>query len=234
MHRIISVLSVMGHLVLSDALNQQQLKYDFRLAAARADRGFRALRGSRSQIARWASELESIQSSDPTFCPTSSPQLLGRWYLDYCDAADVLSLQLLPGLNVGEIWQEIRIGDASGSFDATNTVAFQPPGPLASFSDALPSLEYSVEAACNAISDTKLTLVFVGGSSRLAGTPVELPAISGRLPASVVQGLQSLIGERVYLETTYLDDDFRIARGPGQELYVLSKRELPEPQQAKS
>ena len=40
----------------------------------------------------------------------------------------------------------------------------------------------------------------------------------------VIEALEGLLGERVFLETTYLDADLRVARGPGRELYVLSKR----------
>lgn len=47
--------------------------------------------------------------------------------------------------------------------------------------------------------------------------------VSGSLPEAIVGGLQQLTAERVYLETSYLDDDLRIARGPSRELYVLSK-----------
>jgi len=41
----------------------------------------------------------------------------------------------------------------------------------------------------------------------------------------VIDGLQNLFGERVFLETTFLDGDLRVARGPSRELYVLSKRD---------
>ena len=56
-------------------------------------------------------------------------------------------------------------------------------------------------------------------------TPLQLPGLtlSGELPPPVVSALQALTAERVYLETSYLDADLRIARGPNRELYVLSK-----------
>jgi len=41
----------------------------------------------------------------------------------------------------------------------------------------------------------------------------------------IIEAVRGIIGERVFLETTYLDEDMRIARGPQKELYVLSKRE---------
>ena len=44
------------------------------------------------------------------------------------------------------------------------------------------------------------------------------------LPDALIEQVQGLFAERVYLETTYLDEDMRIGRGPGRELYVLSKR----------
>jgi hypothetical protein len=72
-----------------------------------------------------------------------------------------------------------------------------------------------------------VSLAFIGGSVRSAATVggqnVTLPSVSGRLPDPVVEYLETLLDGRVYLETTYLDKDFRIARGPGRELYILSR-----------
>ena len=44
------------------------------------------------------------------------------------------------------------------------------------------------------------------------------------MPALAVDALQRLAESAVYLETTFLDDDLRIARGPRRELYVLSRK----------
>ena len=54
--------------------------------------------------------------------------------------------------------------------------------------------------------------------------PPLLPALGAVLPDALIEQVQGLFAERVYLETTYLDEDMRIGRGPGRELYVLSKR----------
>ena len=39
-----------------------------------------------------------------------------------------------------------------------------------------------------------------------------------------VVSVQSLTEGAVYLETSYLDDEVRVARGPGREIYLLSRR----------
>jgi hypothetical protein len=213
-------------LVAAAALDTASLKSDFRLQAARAGRGFSATPSARSKVSRLAADLEETQrASIVELAPTSSELLLGKWYLDWTDAADVLSLALLPNVALGDIVQEIaRDQTTADHFVATNAVTFAPP-PVLPFADALPSIYYAVEAACKPISATKLTLLFVGGRSKLAGGPVPLPALQGRLPTAVIDGLQNLFGERVFLETTFLDGDLRVARGPSRELYVLSKRD---------
>ena len=84
-----------------------------------------------------------------------------------------------------------------------------------------PSVSYEVEARCQTIDDRRVSLLFVGGRVR----PPALPSpIGATLPDQIVEQLQGLVGERVFLETTYLSEDFRVSRGPDRELYVLSKR----------
>ena len=54
--------------------------------------------------------------------------------------------------------------------------------------------------------------------------PEGFPALAGGLPQPAVEQLQRLTEKAVYLETTYLDEEMRVARGPGKEIYVLSRR----------
>lgn len=114
----------------------------------------------------------------------------------------MLSLQVLPAVNLGDVYQEIQPDPAAAAgeaFVAANCVTFRPPSALAllPLADGLPSIEYEVEAACKPISDSKLSLLFVGGKARLAGAPIDLPALGGTLPAPVIDALQGLLGERL-------------------------------------
>ena len=202
---------------LCSGLDVTALKSTLRLAAARANRGFTASTSARGAVARIASELEGADTSQT---PTASSMLLGEWYLDWTDAADVLSLQLSL-MNIGDIRQDIS-RNSDDSITASNSVMLSPPGSsLLPFADWMEA-KYTVVAACQALSTYRLSLLFIGASLQLPSTP--FPEVSGRLPQLAISALQDLVGERVFLDTTYLDEDLRIARGPGQELYILSKR----------
>ena len=224
----VAVLLVLAALQAAAALSapMSALKADFRLLAARSERGFAASPDTRKRLQDMASELEAsaaASSVNEPFAPTASPRLLGKWYLDFCDAADVLSLSLLPlplGSRLGPIYQEVAAGSAPDKFVVQNGVEFMAPGMLSGFLPAAPPLVYEVEARCQTLDATRVSLLFVGGLVR----PPLLPALGGALPDPIVSQLQGLLGERVFLETTYLDDDMRVGRGPGRELYVLSKR----------
>ena len=149
--------------------------------------------------------------------------------MDFCDAGDVLSLSLLPlplGGRIGPIYQDVAAAEEPGKFTVQNGVTFVPPGALSAIVDVSGlSTVYEVEARCAVLDDTRVSLAFIGARTRVSG----LPALGGALPPSVadqiIEGVQGIIGERVFLETTYLDETMRIARGPQRELYVLSKRE---------
>jgi hypothetical protein len=69
-------------------------------------------------------------------------------------------------------------------------------------------ITYEVEARCRVLDKTRVSLLFVGGrvQPRLLPSP-----LGAALPDGLISSLQGLAGELVYLETTYLDADFRIA-----------------------
>ena len=86
-------------------------KAQFRLLAARCNRGFQASPATTGALRTMAENLEATAASDAdaeSFIPTSSPLLLGRWFLDFTDASDVLSLALLPAAEIGDIFQEVK------------------------------------------------------------------------------------------------------------------------------
>ena len=184
------------------------LKEAFRLQAARVNRGFLAGPAARTALCEMAEALEAQHAMDSIdLIPTSSPLLLGRWYLDFTDAADVLSLGLLPfpGL-IGDIYQEIRPkdGTAGDEFVVDNTVEVLPlgAGTLTALTGVKVAGIYSVEGACKTLSPTRVSLAFVGGRVQPLAAPLKLPALGGALPDPLVAKLQNLVGERVYLETT--------------------------------
>ena len=74
--------------LLSTALTLPSLKADFRLLSARCDRGFTANAATISKLQLMAADLEAMATADAnqTFAPTASDDLLGKWYLDFCDA----------------------------------------------------------------------------------------------------------------------------------------------------
>jgi hypothetical protein len=136
---------------------------------------------------------------------------------------------LLPGAvaEIGEIRQEIE-APSEGAFAAQNVIELLPRG--SAFLQGLgvvASSAYVVEAACKRLDSARVSLAFIGGAVKpaasLGGQTVALPPVEARLPDTVVEALEQLLDGRVYLETTYLDEDFRIARGPGRELYILSR-----------
>ena len=215
-------------------VDRATLKADFRLQAARVNRGLIAGPAARTTLREAAEALEAQQAMDVSddmaeFAPTSSPLLLGRWYLDFTDASDVLSLSLLPvPAEIGDIYQEIKQKQSSGDeFTVDNAVELLPlgSGALTAVTGMKVAGIYCVEGACKTLSPTRVSLAFVGGRVQPLAAPFGFPPLGVSLPDPIISQLQSLLANRVYLETTYLDDDFRIARGPGRELYVLSKRD---------
>lgn len=227
------------------------VKASLLLNAARAERGFK-LRGQRA-LADMRQQVELLESLNPTVAPVDSPLLVGDWELEFTDAFDVLSLALSP-LEVGPIQQNVVATDTPGTLAAENVVEFLPPGAslLAAAGVSLPvnvrgshrtiralvcfpttstttlapqpGTEYVIGADCQRQSATRVGLVFARVRVRPLGLPEGFPALAGGLPQPAVEQLQRLTENAVYLETTYLDEEVRVARGPGKEIYVLSRR----------
>jgi len=209
-----------------NALNA--LKASFRLHSAQCDRGLYAGGATVAHLQELAEQLEAagkIQWAGSA--PTASPLLLGRWYLDFCDAGDVLSLALLPlplGGRLGSIYQDVAAAEEPGKFTVQNGVSLVPPSTFGDLSGL--ACLYEIEARCAVLDDTRVSLAFVGARSRFSALPFVGAALPGAVADPLIEAVTAVIGERVFLETTYLDADLRIARGPQRELYVLSKREL--------
>ena len=204
------------------------VKKELRLLAARGDRGLKASAAEMERLNVLTQKLEASFSSDET--PTSSPLLLGEWRLDFTDAADVLTLGVIPGafLELGDIYQNIEMGSDATEFDVANIIELKPRGSaLLRGAGLQTSGTYAVKAACRKLDGRRVSLVFSAGEfqplASFFGRETGLPPVVLGLPSAIVDALRGLIGERVFLETTYLDRDIRVARGPSRELYVLSK-----------
>eukprot|EP00310_Coccolithus_braarudii_P019537 CAMPEP_0183355246 /NCGR_PEP_ID=MMETSP0164_2-20130417/39595_1 /TAXON_ID=221442 /ORGANISM="Coccolithus pelagicus ssp braarudi, Strain PLY182g" /LENGTH=267 /DNA_ID=CAMNT_0025528289 /DNA_START=7 /DNA_END=810 /DNA_ORIENTATION=+ len=206
------------------AVGVEPLKVELRLTAARVNRGFTASANKSDRLQLLTAELESANTE---IAPTSSEQLPGKWRLDFTDAADVLSLGVLPVAEIGDIWQNISPSKEPGEFNAQNVVELLPIGSALFATLGLRSaVEYTVDATCSVQSPMRLGLVFNGVRAKPvlpSSLQISLPPLSAALPRQLVERLQELTADRVFLETTYLDGDLRVARGPSRELYVLSK-----------
>lgn len=208
------------------------LKSDLLDRAEKVQRGFRA---TRDDLAGLRTVVEALERMTPEQAPVESPRLPGVWSLVYTDAFDVLNLGRLP-IELGDITQEIRPGDSNGTFIALNTICFEPLG--AAYVSATLGLraaaKYTVRGDCRSLGDgRRVSLLFTGGSfepeAQLIKQGVELPlppfnpSYEALLPASLTGVLQPLLQERVFLETSFLDEDLRVARGPGSEIWALRR-----------
>eukprot|EP00316_Scyphosphaera_apsteinii_P012580 CAMPEP_0119324618 /NCGR_PEP_ID=MMETSP1333-20130426/63746_1 /TAXON_ID=418940 /ORGANISM="Scyphosphaera apsteinii, Strain RCC1455" /LENGTH=218 /DNA_ID=CAMNT_0007332373 /DNA_START=110 /DNA_END=766 /DNA_ORIENTATION=+ len=209
------------------SLSLKAVTADLRDLARKSDRGFRA---SQDQLVQLRALTKQVEAYNTEEAPVDSSQLLGRWSLTFTDAADVLSLKILPA-EVGEIAQTLEVARTpEAELVAFNSVELQPLGSayLSAFGLRTAS-SYTIRGKCKKLSASRVSLVFDGGTLQpefqllKQGFEPKLPAIGGELPLPVVQALQGVIGDRVFLDTTFLDEDLRVARGPGQEIWVLSR-----------
>ena len=87
-------------------------------------------------------------------------------------------------------------------------------------------------AGVRVLAENRLSRLSVGGSGRsglallrLGRTAAPPPLAGTFLPPPLAERVEELLDGRVFLETTYLDDTLRVARGPGRELWVLCKKD---------
>jgi len=207
---------------------REWLTQEFIASALEVDRGFQASAEQRESLRSLAEGLEALNAEA---APVDSPLLLGKWQLAFTDAFDVLNLRFAPA-EVGEISQELLAEE--GALKALNRVELQPLGAdlLSAALGLRAATTYTVTGVCRALSPTRLSLLFVGGSFApelqllKQGFEPSLPPLASELPQPLVGALQDLfgrIGEPVYLETTFLSPTLRIARGPGREVWVLRR-----------
>jgi hypothetical protein len=179
------------------------------------NRGIQATANEKAAIALAVAQLES---RNPTPKPTAALDLLaGDWQLLYTTSAELLGLDLIPLLNLGEIYQCIR-GAGSKIYNIAEV-------------QGLPFLEgiISVVADFVPVSPQRVEVNFsraIWGSQRLiryqspdqfiaaieAGN--RFTAIDFRIPPRDRAG---------WVDVTYLDDELRIGRGNQDSIFVLKR-----------
>lgn len=101
--------------------------------------------------------VEQLEARNTELTPTASPSLLGSWALDFTDAADVLSLRLVPA-ELGQISQDVRAGPKPGVLLATNAVEVRPLLSSALLPASVrPVGRYAVEAVCEVLDDARVS-----------------------------------------------------------------------------
>jgi hypothetical protein len=194
---------------------------------SQANRGFSSSPATRRKI---FSAIEALEAMNPSprpndgFSDGSSP-LVGDWNLLFTDAADILSLALLPGIIVGDIQQ--NIGQDRVVFNIVELLPLSEP----LFQAFVGSTCAKIEVAATVQTDgpTKLNLRFDSTSFRpmsLLGRDVSrLPSLGFKF------GLLGASGVNVgYLDHSYVDAttrlpsediQLRIARAPTGNVFVL-------------
>ncbi|HEY9621755.1 MAG TPA: PAP/fibrillin family protein [Crinalium sp.] len=164
------------------------------------------------------SAIAYLEDRNPNPRPLETPDLLtGDWRLLYTTSRELLGIDQLPLLKLGQIYQCIRAGDAR-IYNIAEVYG-------------LPFLEgiVSVAARFEGAGDRRVNVNFerfVLGLQRLANY---------RSPSQFVEQLES--GKALltidfpitrreqsgWLDTTYLDEDLRIGRGNEGSVFVLTK-----------
>ncbi|GJP47368.1 hypothetical protein CLOM_g6567 [Closterium sp. NIES-68] len=203
------------------------------------ERGFRASGETRAEVAELVAQLEA---ANPTEAPTESPALDGNWVLVYTfsELLPLLAAGQVPLVRVGAITQSVDL--AAGA--VSNAISFE--GPLTASTirvDAkaevrsgkrlqvkFEQVTFSSPQPLDGASSAPLApIVLFGQTIDLAPLAAALqPLQQAALEvAKVVSGAPPLAlpidGERAsgWQLITYLDDDFRIARGDAGSLFVL-------------
>eukprot|EP00171_Calliarthron_tuberculosum_P016094 IDg16094t1 len=190
-------------------MSSEELKREIFLLCGAVDRGFSASAAQRQQV---LDTVVALEASAECESPLDDARLLGDWALVYTNALDIVSLALFrPVATVSGVYQNVRARDNT-KFDVINVVELEPPiAPVANLfmGRTCSRLEVAAVGSRRADDPRKLDIAFERGRIRQESfggyeIPVTVPSISWPFGASPVG----------YIETTYLDDELRIARSP--------------------
>eukprot|EP00904_Undaria_pinnatifida_P009657 jgi/Undpi1/5821/HiC_scaffold_2.g01095.m1 len=165
--------------------------------------------------------IERLEAQNPNTTPNygfsdGTSILSGEWKLIFTSALDVLSLGLLPGIDVGQVFQNI----SEDGTEIANIVDLQPKAaPVFERFMGITSARLKVLAASSVEGDRRITLSFRSSQyspQTLLGRDVSatLPPLKFSLPQIPGAG---------WVDTTFIDDDIRVARAFGGNLFVLAR-----------
>lgn len=167
---------------------------------------------------RVLSALEQLEDHNPNPKPLEAKELLdGNWRLLYTTSKGILGLDRLPVLQLGQIYQCLRLSE----------------GKLYNIAEIIgvPLLEglVSVVASFEAVSERRVNVKFeryIIGSQRLLAYHSPNQFIeeieSGKKFFPIDFSIENR-DQKGWLEITYLDEDLRVGRGNEGNVFVLSK-----------
>jgi PAP_fibrillin len=199
-------------------MDVDELKRDLLNCVNGTNRGFAASAAMRDTALGLVSQLEDATRSAP-FSPikhgssaSREPDpLVGTWRLVFTNALDVLSLGVLPFVQVGQIYQNVQPGGDNGAdYSIENVVELEPLfAPVTNAFDAIgPSMSRVVVTAKGvAASGTRVDITFV--QSKIEGVTLFGKDVSG-LPKFQFP-INSPVG---FIKTTFIDEQMRIGVAP--------------------
>lgn len=197
-------------------------KNDLKNAIASKNRGIAATDNDRQVI---ASIVARIEDANPTPEPLSAPELLGgNWRLLYTTSKELLGIDNVPLVNLGDIYQCIQ-PEQSAIYNIAEVKSLP-------FCEGLVSVVASFAPAIDAPSNRRVNVQFnraVFGLQRALSyqSPSQHIQNLNQTPKfNLLQGVDFAIDtnrEPGWLEVTYLDKDLRIGRGNQGSLFVLTK-----------
>ncbi|EKQ67403.1 fibrillin [Leptolyngbyaceae cyanobacterium JSC-12] len=178
----------------------------------------RGLLASDSQKQAILSAIAQLEDRNPTPRPVEATDLLnGDWRLIYTTSRGILGIDQVPFLKLGQVYQCIRVADAS-LYNIAEVYG-------------LPLLEgvVSVAARFVPVSDRRVDVTFersIIGLQRLIGYQTPETFIKEIKAGKKFRAIDLAITNREqsgWLDITYLDQDLRIGRGNEGSVFVLTK-----------
>ncbi len=163
-------------------------------------------------------KVAALEERNPTPQPVSAVEKLdGNWRLLYTTSRDLLRIDQVPLLKLGQIYQFIRAREAR-IYNIAEVIG-------------LPYLEglVSVAARFEPVSDRRVQVKFersILGLQRLVGYQSPHTFVRQIEAGQKFTAIDFNINDRDqqgWLDITYLDDDMRIGRGNEGSVFVLSK-----------